>query len=310
MKLGFRGLGLVYSALFFFLILLFKSTHAYAQLTEEQHKSLIQTARWISSQGISYGKTWRPPDESTGWVMDCSNTARYIYQKAFGKVIPRTASDQYFELKQKGQFIEAPRNANGEVDTPALLKLLRSGDLLFWEWTYNIKREPPVSHVMVYLGQNEGGIPKMVGSSSRGTGEWSGNSSGGVDIYVFRPNGASGGVRGPFGVYIKRGRFIGFGRPFIRNEKIVAEKKSNLSAPSDEKISENSVDSVNSKTNSNKDSKSSTQTDSSGNSSHSTHTNTSTRSNQTKEAQKTETSEPIEKAPEPTQKSSRKLENL
>ena len=206
---------------------LFANIQTYAQLTEEQHKSLVETARWIASQGISYGRTWKPPEESDGWVMDCSNTARYIYKKALGKTIPRTASDQYFELNQKGLFTEAPRKADGEVDTEALLKLLRSGDLLFWEWTYNIKREPPVSHVMIYLGQTEKGAPKMVGSSSRGTGDWSGQASGGVDIYPFRPNGASGGVRGILGIYVRRGRFIGFARPQVldNEEKDSVQKK-------------------------------------------------------------------------------------
>ncbi|MFH1066628.1 MAG: NlpC/P60 family protein [bacterium] len=184
---------------------------AMAQLTPTQHQKLVNVARWLGKLGIHYSQEWRPPDEQSEWVMDCSNTARYIYRKALGMELPRTASDQYYELSLQRRITLAPRTADDGVDTPALLKMLRGGDLLFWEWTYNIKRRPPITHVMVYLGQTANGAPKMVGSACGARGERT--RSGGVDVYVFDPNESSGGVRGFFGGYVKRGRFVGFGRP-------------------------------------------------------------------------------------------------
>ena len=82
---------------------------------------------------------------------------------------------------------------------------MASGDLLFWEWTYNIKRSPPITHVMIYLGRDKKGIPRMAGSSS--------GKNGGVGIYTFDPNAPMGGVKNAFGRYVKRARFVGFGRP-------------------------------------------------------------------------------------------------
>lgn len=199
-------------------VLLFIPWFAFGQLTSEEHQDLVRTCRWLGSLKIDYRESWRPPGNKERWVMDCSNTSRYIYEKVFGVKLPRVASSQYWELKQSGKFFATPRLANGQIDEKALLEELRSGDLLFWEWTYDIQRTPPVSHVMVYLGKTASGEPKMAGSASRAQGEQSGG--GGVDVYRFRPNAPSGGVKNFFGNYVKRGRFIGYARPLLRKEPI------------------------------------------------------------------------------------------
>lgn len=207
---------------------------ASAQLTTDQHKKLVDVARWMGKLGIRYSQQWQPPGEKSSWVMDCSNTARYIYRKAFGKNLPRTASDQYYELSLQKRITLAPRTADDAVDTAALLKMLRSGDLLFWEWTYDIKRRPPITHVMVYLGQTSKGTPKMAGSACSARGERT--RSGGVDVYTFDPNEPSGGVRGFFGNYVKRGRFVGFGRPIV-SDPVETNSSSVASAASGAKSS-------------------------------------------------------------------------
>ncbi|MFZ5807224.1 MAG: NlpC/P60 family protein [Verrucomicrobiota bacterium] len=194
-----------------------------AQLTPEQHKQLVDTARWISRYRIRYSQDWTPPGENREWTMDCSNTARYLYKKVLGTDIPRTASDQYYELSRKHKITPAPLMEDGSVDTEKLLGMLRSGDLLFWEWTYNIKRRPPISHVMIYLGKTKNGTPKMVGSSSASWGEKT--RSGGVDVYVFDPNASMGGVKNFWGHYVRRGRFVGFGRIIEVDRTEQAEKK-------------------------------------------------------------------------------------
>ncbi|MDR1191315.1 MAG: C40 family peptidase [Verrucomicrobiales bacterium] len=183
---------------------------ASAQLTPAQHTILVDEIRQLSLLRISYNQGWRPPGDPKAWAMDCSNTSRYIYQTVFGLQLPRTASDQYYALKQVGRVTHAPRLADGRVDTAALLGQLRSGDLLFWQWTYDIDRDPPITHVMVYLGRTADGTPKMAGSASRSKGETTDH--GGVNVYVFDPNANMGGVKNFLGNYVRRGAFVGFGR--------------------------------------------------------------------------------------------------
>jgi cell wall-associated NlpC family hydrolase len=184
---------------------------ASAQLKPDQHQTLVATVRWLAQEGVGYGEAWRLPQEKNAWVMDCSNTTRYLYKRALGMELPRTASDQYYTLWQQGRITAAPVKSDGAVDATALIGQMRSGDLLFWEWTYDIKRTPPVSHVMIYLGRTADGLPKMAGSSSRGLGETS--QRGGVDVYTFDPNAPMGGVKNMFGQYVRKARFVGFGRP-------------------------------------------------------------------------------------------------
>jgi hypothetical protein len=193
------------------LIMLGVTPNMMAQLQPDQHQRLVATVRWLAREGVGYGESWLFPGEDRPWVMDCSNTTRYLYRRALGIELPRTASDQYYTLYRQGRITPAPVTSDGTVDTTALLGQLRSGDLLFWEWTYNIKRTPPVSHVMIYLGRTAEGVPKMAGSSTRGQGETT--QRGGVDVYTFDPNAPMGGVKNAFGQYVRKARFVGFGRP-------------------------------------------------------------------------------------------------
>jgi cell wall-associated NlpC family hydrolase len=178
---------------------------AEAQLTRPQFDELMEVTRWISSHEIDYRESCRLPGESEEWTMDCSNTVRYLYKRALGIELPRVASGQYWVLDQEGLVTHARYLDNGLVDTSHLFRHLASGDLLFWEWTYDIKRTPPITHVMIYLGTNSEGQPMMVGSSSR--------KDGGVGVYTFDPNAPMGGVRHFFGGWKHKARFVGFGRP-------------------------------------------------------------------------------------------------
>ena len=183
---------------------------ALAQLSSEQHRLLVDKVRDLSQHRIAYSENWVPPQSQSAWMMDCSNTCRYIYWNVFGIKLPRVASDQYYELKQAGKITYAPRFQDGKVDREALLSQLRSGDLLFWEWTYDIDRRPPITHVMIYLGRTADGVPKMVGSATRARGELT--KSGGVDVYEFDPNANYGGVKNFWGDYVRKAQFVGFGR--------------------------------------------------------------------------------------------------
>ncbi|MGF1677808.1 MAG: NlpC/P60 family protein [Candidatus Methylacidiphilales bacterium] len=187
-------------------LLLGSNPSLWAQLTHEQFQTLIKKVRWLEKYDIRYRESVRLPGEAQPWVMDCSNTVRYLAKESFGLNLPRVASGQYWELEKAGKVFKAPVLPDGRVDDQRLIESLASGDLLFWEWTYDIKRSPPITHVMIYLGRDAKGIPKMAGSSS--------SRSGGVGTYTFNPNAPMGGVRSASGGYKKVARFVGHGRLF------------------------------------------------------------------------------------------------
>ncbi len=172
----------------------------------------FQQARMLGNQGIEYDDDWRPPGEAHSWVMDCSNTSRYLYKVTAGIQLPRTASDQYYYLHLQGKAWDVPLNPQGFVDTEFLRRSLKPGDLLFWENTYKPERQPPITHVMVYLGTNDKGQWIMAGSQSSRGGEHN-RRNGGPDIYVFRPSQPCGGYTTWLGMVHHQGRFCAFGRP-------------------------------------------------------------------------------------------------
>ncbi len=194
------------------LLLVFWADFASAAVTPEQHQKLVETCRWLSQQDLSYSQSWQPPGHPYVITMDCSNTVRYIVWKVFGIDLPRTASDQYVTLKKKGKVREVPLRADGKVDPEKLLAEMRSGDLLFWEWTYNVPRYPPISHVMIYLGRKKDGRAMVAGSSQRMDGE----RGGGVDVYTFDPNAPSGNAKNFFNFITHRGRLVAYARPTAR----------------------------------------------------------------------------------------------
>lgn len=190
----------------------FSAGATFAAITPEQHQKLIETCRWLSQQDLAYGQTWQPPGHPHVITMDCSNTIRFIVWKVFGLNLPRTASDQYVYLRERGKVREVPLQTNGQVDSKKLAEEMRSGDLLFWEWTYNVPRDPPISHVMIYLGRKKNGQAMVAGSSQRLDGE----RGGGVDVYTFDPNAPSGNARNFFNFITHRGRLVAFARPAAR----------------------------------------------------------------------------------------------
>jgi len=175
-------------------------------------RRFLEEARALGNQGIEYDEDWRPPGESQSWAMDCSNTARYIYKVTTGIQLPRTASDQYYYLHLQGKAWDVPQDAEGLADTSYLRRNLKPGDLLFWENTYRPERQPPITHVMIFLGTNDQGQWIMAGSQTSRGGEHN-RRNGGPDIYVFRPSQPCGGYTTWLGLVHHKGRFCAFGRP-------------------------------------------------------------------------------------------------
>jgi hypothetical protein len=168
---------------------------ANAQMTRDDLAARI-TAETATLSAIPYNGRWTPPGSAKPWVMDCSNTARWLYLSAAGHQLPRTASDQYEALRAARRLWRVNASSRNWQSK------LRPGDLLFWENTYRPKRKPPITHVMVYLGRGPDGALRMAGSQG----------SRGVDFYTFRPETPYGGYN--WFLWFKRtGRFVAFGRP-------------------------------------------------------------------------------------------------
>jgi LysM repeat protein len=180
-----------------------------------------EIARELASRGLEYDEDWCPPGESHSWSMDCSNTTRYLYKAATGIQLPRTASDQYYYLHLQNKAWDVPQLASGFADCNYLRQNLKAGDLLFWENTYRPERQPPITHVMIFLGTNGRGEWIMAGSQSSRGGEHN-RRHGGPDIYVFNPERPCGGYTTWLGLVHHQGRFCAFGRPLEADKSKLA----------------------------------------------------------------------------------------
>jgi cell wall-associated NlpC family hydrolase len=134
--------------------------------------------------------------------MDCSGFIYYVLSKNGLKDVPRSASEQYVWVRKAGNFRAVlSRDLNSfELDE------LKPGDLLFWTGTYNVERDPPVTHTMIYLGkEKDSGKPIMVGSSDGRT--YKGERKFGVSVFDFKTSPAT-----ESGESEKRPRFVGYAR--------------------------------------------------------------------------------------------------
>ena len=130
--------------------------------------------------------------------MDCSGTVYYLLKQAGIKDVPRDASELYTWVWKK-EHVTPVTSSN--LDTFELSKL-KPGDLLFWTGTYDIQRDPPITHVMIYLGTNkETGNRVMVGASEGRA--YAGKPRYGVSVFDFVLPQASG--------KSDSSRFIGYG---------------------------------------------------------------------------------------------------
>ena len=196
----------------------FGGSHAETSETGAWGDRFLSETRNLAGHGIAYDQSWRPEGESHSWAMDCSNTTRYLYQVTAGIQLPRTASDQYYYLHLQDKAWDVPTVASGYADCNFLRSNLKPGDLLFWENTYRPDRQPPITHVMIFLGTNAKGQWIMAGSQSSHGGEFNPRRSG-PDVYVFDPTHSSGGYTTWLGLVHHKGRFCAYGRPLEADVK-------------------------------------------------------------------------------------------
>ncbi len=141
--------------------------------------------------------------------MDCSGTVYYLLGQSGLAEVPRDSGGLYHWVWTQGRF-ESVVSSNAKTFE---LERLKPGDLLFWTGTYRVDRDPPISHVMIYLGTNRhNGHRVMVGASEGRTFE--GKPRFGVSVFDFNLPAAgpeAGSARAASGGSEYQGRFIGYG---------------------------------------------------------------------------------------------------
>jgi peptidoglycan DL-endopeptidase CwlO len=126
------------------------------------------------------GYTYGSADPANGG-MDCSGFIYYVLKQNGFPDVPRDSSQQYVWVRKAGNFyaVLSRKEDSFEFDD------LKPGDLLFWSGTYNIDRDPPITHTMIYLGREKRTNKRvMIGSSDGRT--YDGKQRWGVSVFDFK----------------------------------------------------------------------------------------------------------------------------
>jgi len=145
----------------------------------EKIQALIDYALGLTQKGLGYKYGSNTPERGG---MDCSGTIQHALS-GVGLSLPRSSYTQY-QWALKAAVLNKVSGVHS-VDHPAL-KHLKPGDLLFWTGTYSTSgRNPPISHVMIYLGTLKAdGKPVMFGASSGR--RYRGKKIHGVSVFDFK----------------------------------------------------------------------------------------------------------------------------
>lgn len=156
-------------------------------------QALLLKALALTQRGLTYRYGSDDP-ESGG--MDCSGTVSYLLKSSGIANVPRDSSGLYLWA----QSARTLHRVNVTTLYDPTMAALRAGDLLFWEGTYDIQRDPPTSHVMFFLGiEKATGAPVMIGASDGRS--YHGTRRNGVSVFDFKLPSAS-----------STARFVGYAR--------------------------------------------------------------------------------------------------
>ena len=131
----------------------------------------------LTTLGLTY--QYGSADPKNGG-MDCSGTIHYLLIQEGLKDAPRDASELYKWVWKESRFYSV---VSSHADTFEL-DHLKPGDLLFWTGTYHVDHDPPVTHVMLYLGTDRNGHRVMMGASEGRP--FDGKSRYGVSVFDFK----------------------------------------------------------------------------------------------------------------------------
>ena len=141
-------------------------------------KKLLESALDLTTKNLGYKYGSAEPSQGG---MDCSGTIYYLLQQAGLQDVPRSSDEQYAWARKVGNFQAV---LSRKIDSFEL-NSLHPGDLLFWTGTYNVDRDIPITHTMIYLGlAKSDGQPLMVGCSDGRT--YRGRKKFGVSVFDFK----------------------------------------------------------------------------------------------------------------------------
>jgi cell wall-associated NlpC family hydrolase len=168
-------------------------------------RQILDAGLALTKQNLGY--TYGSADPANGG-MDCSGFIYYLLKQNGFPDVPRDSSQQYVWVRKAGNLyaVLSRKEDSFEFDD------LKPGDLLFWRGTYNIDRDPPITHTMIYLGREKRTNKRvMVGSSDGRT--YDGKQRWGVSVFDFKmpPPPKSGDAKiSP--VFVGYGRIPGLGK--------------------------------------------------------------------------------------------------
>ena len=141
-------------------------------------RQILTAALELTKKNLTYAYG---SDDPANGGMDCSGTISYLLKSQGFSDVPRQASEQYSWVREESRVypVLSKRPDNAE------LKELRPGDLMFWTGTYNVDRDPPVTHTMVYLGRRKRDGHRLMFGSSDGR-PYDGQKRNGVSVFDFR----------------------------------------------------------------------------------------------------------------------------
>jgi cell wall-associated NlpC family hydrolase len=142
-------------------------------------QKLLTSALELTTRNLDYKSGSADPANGG---MDCSGFVYYVLnQNGVAPYVPRDSKDQYIWLRSAGTFEPV---VSGEDDSFEL-NALKPGDLLFWCGAYSSERDPPITHVMIYLGrEKKTGARVMVGASDERT--YQSQQRFGVSVFEFK----------------------------------------------------------------------------------------------------------------------------
>jgi peptidoglycan DL-endopeptidase CwlO len=141
-------------------------------------RQILDSGLALTKQNLGY--TYGSADPANGG-MDCSGFIYYLLTENGFKDVPRDSSQQYVWVRKAGNFSAVLSRKEDSFELDAL----KPGDLLFWRGTYNIDRDPPITHTMIYLGREKRTNKRvMIGSSDGRT--YDGKQRWGVSVFDFK----------------------------------------------------------------------------------------------------------------------------
>jgi cell wall-associated NlpC family hydrolase len=139
---------------------------------------LITAALDLTKLNLTY--TYGSAEPSNGG-MDCSGTIYYLLHSQGFQDVPRDSSGQYVWARKQGRFFSVVSTQADSFE----FKDLMPGDLMFWSGTYQVERDIPITHVMLYLGIEKRTGQRIMFGSSDGR-SYDGAQRWGVSVFDFK----------------------------------------------------------------------------------------------------------------------------